>query len=215
MGRHAPIRDGMGYHGISWSSTGLPSKIAEFCRICKVEAGQKGTVTLRTKVKHPDRPMKNRDAPAASRRCGVNELKKGQMACKPGSVSRPKAVDGHSSGTSVTGRLLQPTRAAARKRACPRRTRHPYSVLLPVGFALPRPLPAARCALTAPFHPCLPERTGGLLSVALSLGSPPPDVIRHRVSVEPGLSSALRQQPSGHLTQKKDIGRGTSPRQAN
>ena len=27
-----------------------------------------------------------------------------------------------------------------------------------------------------------------LLSVALSLGSPPPDVIRHRVSVEPGLS---------------------------
>src|SRR4051794_18550075 len=30
---------------------------------------------------------------------------------------------------------------------------------------------------------------GGLLSVALSLGSPPPDVIRHRVSREPGLSS--------------------------
>src|SRR6266404_2963346 len=32
-------------------------------------------------------------------------------------------------------------------------------------------------------------RVGGLLSVALSLGSPPPDVIRHRVFVEPGLSS--------------------------
>ena len=30
---------------------------------------------------------------------------------------------------------------------------------------------------------------GGLLSVALSLGSPPPDVIRRRFSVEPGLSS--------------------------
>src|SRR5262249_29821446 len=30
---------------------------------------------------------------------------------------------------------------------------------------------------------------GGLLSVALSLGSPLPDVIRRRVSVEPGLSS--------------------------
>src|SRR5271166_2547889 len=30
---------------------------------------------------------------------------------------------------------------------------------------------------------------GGVISVALSLGSPPPDVIRHRVSVEPGLSS--------------------------
>jgi len=32
----------------------------------------------------------------------------------------------------------------------------PYSVLLPVGFAVPPPLPAARCALTAPFHPCSP-----------------------------------------------------------
>jgi len=30
---------------------------------------------------------------------------------------------------------------------------------------------------------------GGLFSVALSLGSPPPDVIRHRMSMEPGLSS--------------------------
>ncbi len=32
-------------------------------------------------------------------------------------------------------------------------------------------------------------KAGGLFSVALSLGSPPPDVIRHRFSVEPGLSS--------------------------
>jgi hypothetical protein len=30
---------------------------------------------------------------------------------------------------------------------------------------------------------------GGLFSVALSLGSRPPDVIRHRMSMEPGLSS--------------------------
>jgi hypothetical protein len=46
---------------------------------------------------------------------------------------------------------------------------------------------------------------GGLFSVALSLGSPPPDVIRHRVSVEPGLSSpapfrVMRRRPSGRLT---------------
>jgi hypothetical protein len=78
--------------------------------------------------------------------------------------------------------------------------RRPYSVLLPVGFALPPALPPARCALTAPFHPCRPhpfilaarrqERwDGGLFSVALSLGSRPPDVIRHRMSMEPGLSS--------------------------
>jgi hypothetical protein len=42
--------------------------------------------------------------------------------------------------------------------------------------------------------------------VALSLGSPPPDVIRHRISMEPGLSSppadtlALAERPSGLLT---------------
>jgi len=29
----------------------------------------------------------------------------------------------------------------------------PYLVLLRVGFTLPPPLQAARCALTAPFHP--------------------------------------------------------------
>ena len=30
---------------------------------------------------------------------------------------------------------------------------HPYSILHPVGFTVPRPLPAARCALAAPFRP--------------------------------------------------------------
>src|SRR5262249_3858470 len=50
-------------------------------------------------------------------------------------------------------------------------------------------------------------RRGGLLSVALSLGLHPPDVIRHRMSVEPGLSSrtAFRhwpERPSGRLTHK-------------
>ncbi len=36
----------------------------------------------------------------------------------------------------------------------------PYLVLLPVGFALPPPSPGARCALTAPFHPCPPSPRG-------------------------------------------------------
>src|SRR5579862_326799 len=79
-----------------------------------------------------------------------------------------------------------------------------YLVLLPVGFSLPPPLPAARCALTAPFHPCRPCRPmtgrrglGGMFSVALSLGSPPPGVTRHRASVEPGLSSPRRSTNSG------------------
>ena len=57
----------------------------------------------------------------------------------------------------------------------------PYLVLLRVGFALPPVLPPARCALTAPFHPCrAPSRTrGGLFSVALSVGSRPPGVTWH------------------------------------
>src|SRR5262245_45060045 len=63
--------------------------------------------------------------------------------------------NGHSSATPVARRLKQPTPTATRKKAeacvsCP-----PYSVLLPVGFAVPLPLPEARCALTAPFHPYL------------------------------------------------------------
>ena len=72
----------------------------------------------------------------------------------------------------------------------------PYSVLLPVGFALPPLLPGARCALAAPFHPCPQRRgdAGGLFSVALSLGSPPPAVSRHRIPVEPGLSSTARER---------------------
>ena len=47
----------------------------------------------------------------------------------------------------------RPIRTSIRRIAPPRR---PYSVLLPVGFAVPRPLPGTRCALTAPFHPCPP-----------------------------------------------------------
>jgi len=58
-------------------------------------------------------------------------------------------------------------------RTCVRKaSRRSYSVLLPVGFAVPPALPPARCALTAPFHPCrggYATRRGGLFSVALSL----------------------------------------------
>jgi hypothetical protein len=122
---------------------------------------------------------------------------------------------GHSSWARVAPRLAQPTRMAGPETVLEFPPRHPYSVLLPVGFALPFPLPATRWALTPPFHPYLAGmpalvrepgcRRGGLLSVALSLGSPPPVVDRHRVSMEPGLSSPaafrrLRVRPPGRLT---------------
>ena len=129
--------------------------------------------------------------------------------------------DGHSSGTRIAARLARPTRATGRN--CPRvsapsfpRVRHagrPYSVLLPVGFALPPLLPGARCALAAPFRPCprgTNPCTGGLFSVALSLGSPPPAVSRHRISVEPGLSSTRVAPGSGRpaVWQAPDAPRG-------
>ena len=61
-------------------------------------------------------------------------------------------------------------------------------VLLRVGFAESRCRHRDWCALTAPFHPYQARCTlashsvcgpGGLFSVALSLGSPPLDVIQH------------------------------------
>ena len=86
-----------------------------------------------------------------------------QPACKPGSVRhRPLARtirDGHSSGTMFAHGLEQPTRTAGLTSprgviACANSPlRRPYSVLLPVGFTMPAPLPEPRCALTAPFHP--------------------------------------------------------------
>ena len=55
----------------------------------------------------------------------------------------------------------------------------------------------------------LPDKSGGLLSVALSLRLLSPGVTRHRVSVEPGLSSPTfrrkQAQPSGHLAPARNM----------
>lgn len=62
--------------------------------------------------------------------------------------------DDHSSWTPVAGRLALPTRTAGPETSLETRApRHPYSVLLPVGFTMPDPLPGPRWALTPPFHP--------------------------------------------------------------
>ncbi len=83
--------------------------------------------------------------------------------------------------------------------------RRPYSVLLPVGFAMPSPLPGPRWALTPPFHPCRGRTRGGSISVALSLRSPSPDVIRHRCSMEPGLSSPARAGAAARPTDRPGL----------
>lgn len=66
------------------------------------------------------------------------------------------------------------------------------------GALLPHPFTLARSARR--------DGAGGLLSVALSLRSPSPVVDRHRIPVEPGLSSSRGslpgQRPSGRLTRR-------------
>jgi len=104
------------------------------------------------------------------------------------------ATDSHSSGTPVTGRLERPTRKPLRAAGCAKR-KLPYLVLLRLGFTLPLPLPAARCALTAPFHPCHPETGfGGLFSVALSVGSRLPGVTWQSALWSPDFPPSLARQ---------------------
>ncbi len=120
-----------------------------------------------------------------------------QPAYKPGFVwpTVTRERDGHSSGTAVAGRLKQPTRATIQRRT--QGSRPATQLMSPLfGFAPGGACHAADVAIRAvrSYRTVSPLpaacAAGGLFSVALSLGLPPPDVIRHRVSMEPGLSSA-------------------------
>ena len=96
------------------------------------------------------------------------------------------------------GRLIRKPTAAVRDRLAP------LYGLAPGGVCRAGPVagPAVRSYRTlSPLPAGLTARAGGLLSVALSLGSPPPGVTRLRASVEPGLSSTARRRrrPSGRL----------------
>jgi len=53
-----------------------------------------------------------------------------------------------------------------------------------------------RWALTSPFHPYLRSLGGGLLSVALSLGLPPPGVTRHPALRSSDFPPALKRRRS-------------------
>src|SRR5882757_10684260 len=114
-------------------------------------------------------------------------------------------MDGHSSGTPVAERLARPTRAATRKHRCRLPGVPPLFGLAPGGVCLTASV-AGRAVGSYPTVSPLPSqftqwanRAGGLFSVALSLGSPPPAVSRHRVSVEPRLSSPDGCPPSAAI----------------
>jgi hypothetical protein len=143
-----------------------------------------------------------------------------QAACKPGSVPaaaappRPRGMAIPLGRPSPDASRDLPGRPA-RKPACPR-ARGPSSLLGLAPGGVCRAIAVAGDAVRS-YRTLSPSPAGtrwsgapagGLLSVALSLGSPPPGITRHRVSVEPGLSSperapegASRERPSGHLIQ--------------
>ncbi len=112
-------------------------------------------------------------------------------------------MDSHSSGTNVAACLKQPTRSQ-------RGSRHmeTYLVLLRVGFTLPPLLPAARCALTTPFHPYLCSRTNHRRSALCGTFRrlSPPRRYLALYPLEPGLSSAMlpdkRNRISENSTQR-------------
>src|SRR5580693_4378208 len=91
-----------------------------------------------------------------------------------------------------------------------------YLVLLPVGFSLPPPLPAARCALTAPFHPCrlpgMPETgwrctfCGTFPGVAPAGGYPAPHLRGARTFLSPHTGG---ERPSDRLA-TTDLGSRSS-----
>ena len=145
--------------------------------------------------------------------CSIRAGNAGQTACKPGSVLTPASRDdGWPFLWDVrcrTPRATDPGDDAETPLPVARRVTPIWSCSrwgLPCRFRcrsrgglLPH-----RFTLAWLVYRPKAGQPGGLFSVALSLGSPPPDVIRHRVSVEPGLSSPPRlpatAQPSSRLT---------------
>ena len=160
---------------------------------------------------------------AGARRCSRRAPSTYQPACKPGSVRRranpPR--DGHSSGTPVARRLQQPTRTARSRhrsrasrlrvdaRAVPIRSCSRWG--LPCRFRCRKRGALLPHRFTLAGSPC--GIGGGLLLCGTFPGLCracarflPPDVIRHRMSMEPGLSSRGPpfgigpKRPSGRLT---------------
>lgn len=138
-----------------------------------------------------------------------------QPACKPGSVGhRPQADDTRRpflwDDVCTSPRATYPDGGpdiALRRYRFRERTASPSLFgLAPGGVYHAGSVAGAAVRSYRTFSPLLPPEGGsGSFSVALSLGSPPPDVIRHRMSMEPGLSSPaafrrLLERPSGRLT---------------
>ena len=162
---------------------------------------------------------------AGARRCCRRAPSTYQPACKPGSVRRrPKAPrDGHSSGTPVARRLQQPTRTTGLRHKS-RSLRHASSLfgLAPGGvcravsvagnavrsYRTFSPLPSAEAEWRFLLCGTFPEMHH---ACARPLS---PDVIRHRMSMEPGLSSrcclSALHQAAVRPTDRRGVGPGAA-----
>ena len=117
---------------------------------------QKGRMTSISSPNRATRGLRKLYKLAGARRVFRRAALDDQPACKPGSVW--SAVRTANVTTIPLVRRLPGASSNLPERQIrtdlgflPRRS---YSVLLPVGFAVPLPSPETRCALTAPFHPC-------------------------------------------------------------
>ena len=142
-----------------------------------------------------------------------------QSACKPGSVwRRASATAIHlvcplpDTSSNQPGRRPE-NRPCANARRSANRARPPLFGLAPGGVYLAATVTRRAVRSYRTLSPLLPRRPiaetrfGGLLSVALSLGSPPAAVSRHRVSMEPGLSSTGRHGPQTQACQQRPSSR--------
>jgi len=110
-----------------------------------------------------------------------------------------RPLDDHSSGMHITAHLVATDpddSAETRFSTGPKSLERPSLFGLAPGGVYPAATVTSSAVRSYRTFSPLPVETGGLFSVALSLGLPPPDVIRHLASVEPGLSSLLAKR--GH-----------------
>ena len=151
--------------------------------------------------------------------CGKHRLVRSragecQTACKPGSVPRLPAAMAIPLGRTLRGASSNQPGRRRGKRLRSREAPTPSLFGLAPGEvcrAGPIAGPAVRSYRTFSPLPAGRSRPAVCFSVALSRGSPPPGVTRHRFSVEPGLSSTPRRtpRPSGRLAGRK-LGLGAS-----
>ena len=163
--------------------------------------------------------------------CGDQKGRDGrQPACKPGSVWRLAARDGHSSRAAIAGRLVQPTRTTPRRRVSEakdlrsvvpirfcsrrglpcRRRRRPRGALLPHPFTLAPGIPKAVCFLWR-FPWGRPRRT---LSGAVSPWSPDFPPPQGAAAIQPtGRMGITARDHASSFFEARDGGNTVAPAQ--